>query len=288
MGPDARGEPTEAVHAANQFFEMIAPPSVPQEPMDREGVALDPRVSHRPRKSDGGDLGLGEHPGHVRGRPSLEPVPRYYDEARVRGYTRSPARVVAPGAPDHPTPEHMRRPRSRYDRYEAARPERHMARSRSPARGDAPHPGEPLLREAHPSGRGPPYDHVYRERSPVVMRTARTPGDERRDYAPTGGAPERYVTYPDGRTRVEYGGSHGERMDYVAGRRVASPAQRGVGSYLVGDYPGHEKGVRYARHPDEVHDEMYIEEGGRVYRVEDSTRHPDDARGSGASQQLRY
>ena len=278
------GAPTETVNPADQFLDTIAPPPPAAPPLvteDTPTIVMNERLGHHARPSDVvehrsgekivgptavvGLSGSGTPLGESHSRRSMEPFPAH----QIDGHGQ------------------MRRPRSRYDRYESARA---SSRSRSPGpRGTIAHSHEPLLR---PSLDSPTrYEPVYRTRSPppVMVRSSRHPEDERRGYI-SGPSTERYITYVGGRGRAEYEAGYGPPMAYVPGRRRGtSPAARVPGPYVVEEHASRaEDLVEYQRLEDEIRGGRYVRENGRLYRLEDTSLPIDDPRGAVAQSQMRY
>ena len=186
--------------------------------------------------------------------------------------------------PEQPGVEQMRRPRSRYKRYESYRKEERQGRSKSPAVPNGHELEETRFREqSTPQRRTHHYEHVYRARSPIIIRSGPVASDEQRAY---GRAPQgRYVAYAD--DQVDYAGAYEERMEYVPVRRLSARSPPPLGTYVVSPSGPQEVLGGRASYDEEVYQGAYYEDRGRLIRVDRSVYHPDDPRRQ-SSQPLRY
>ncbi|KAI9846517.1 MAG: hypothetical protein M1837_003938 [Sclerophora amabilis] len=179
----------------------------------------------------------------------------------------------------------LRRPRSRYDRYESFRQPQSRIRSRSPRRFPH-HVGDIQGRDASPAIGALRPTQGYRMRSPVLAMADRLPTDDVQAYpqiSPQAPYPQNtYVTYAN--DPREIGPFYQESMDYMPVRMSAqSPPPRGAYPHR----PTNEMVSGYTRYEDEPQRRPLYDHHGQLYRVERAVYEDEDPRGY-QSQQLRY
>ncbi len=171
--------------------------------------------------------------------------------------------------------DHPRRPRSRYERYEAQRHEDYRTRSRSPRRSTKLSADDSHYRTREPSG-VPQYEPVYRSGSPSLSRT-HIPSDEGMNYHRVQAQPHyRYVED----TR-DYRSTYGNSLEYIP-VRVASHDQQGHDRYVVSRPIERTAFSEYVPYDNDRHGEQLYEHNGQVYSRRPRVYHerPDAREGS--------
>ncbi|KAI9792484.1 MAG: hypothetical protein M1835_007850 [Candelina submexicana] len=154
--------------------------------------------------------------------------------------------------------DHPRRPRSRYERYEAQRHEDHRTRSRSPRRATKLSADDSYYRTRETSGI-PQYEPVYRSGSPSLSRT-HIPSDEGINYHRVQAQPHyRYVE-----DMRDYRSTYGEALEYFP-VRVAGHDQQGHDRYVVSRPIERTTIGDYIPFDNDRHGEQLYEHNGQVY-----------------------
>ncbi|KAI9713299.1 MAG: hypothetical protein M1812_006658 [Candelaria pacifica] len=154
--------------------------------------------------------------------------------------------------------DHPRRPRSRYERYEAQRHEDYRTRSRSPRRSAKPSAEDSYYRTRETSGM-PQYEPIYRSGSPSLSRT-HIPSDDGINYHRVQAQPHyRYVE--DSR---DYRSAYGKSLEYIP-VRVAGHDQQGHDRYVVSRPIERTAISDYVPYDNSRQGEQLYEHNGQVY-----------------------